>query len=256
MQELSSPGLAAVSVVMDGQPLTIYPGVRAGEFWVAGVPGQEFMLRVTNLSGRRIEVLASVDGQDALKPQTADKYASAGLVIPAYDARGAKGGYDFQGFRLDDARIAAFKFGHAGTGRSIASKLTGSDANSGVLGFAIYSESAPSYQPSFKPSPSWPDPPVRYSNFGGAVTRGSSLGAPGGAAVAQAAAPSSLATEAGEVREDKVGRTHFTRGTSEPVVLVIRYDTEEVLRERGIIGPSLPDPFPGQGTGYEALISE
>lgn len=65
----------------------------------------------------------------------------------------------------------------------------------------------------------------------------------------------SLGTGIGERQADHVGHTEFTRADGEPDILVISYDTAEVLAAMGVTGPAGPSAFPGVGTGYEQYQS-
>jgi hypothetical protein len=56
----------------------------------------------------------------------------------------------------------------------------------------------------------------------------------------------------GAIQSNYVGATAFYR-SGDPVIMAIYYDTEEVLRARGIIAPAGPNPFPGAVTGYGRL---
>lgn len=237
-----------VAVLIAGAAQSLYKRAD-GALFVAGIPGQPYALRVRNLTGGRIEVITSVDGRNALKDERADQFANGGLVVPA------RGFYDFTGFRLDDGAVREFVFGSPGRlERTVAVQAAGSTANVGVLGFAAYRERG--YRP--------------YSgslNYIGAPVAAASAGPAGGAAAASAIAAMedddsfgpatrdsapvsrSIGTEMGALREDRVGRTSFTRD-GEPDILAIGYDTEDTLRALGIIGPPEPNPFPGIGTGY------
>ena len=64
----------------------------------------------------------------------------------------------------------------------------------------------------------------------------------------------SLGTGMGDVLEDRVGHTGFDRDGAAPDVLVIGYETEEVLRSQGIMVPVEANPFPGVKTGYAKYL--
>ncbi|HSX64313.1 MAG TPA: hypothetical protein VLF15_06260, partial [Pseudoxanthomonas sp.] len=53
-----------------GQWLPQYP--HRHDTWVAGRPGHRYAVRLTNTSGRRVLVVLSVDGVNAVTGQTAD----------------------------------------------------------------------------------------------------------------------------------------------------------------------------------------
>jgi hypothetical protein len=234
---------AAVLVAGARQPL--YARSHDGALFAAGNPGAVYGLRVTNLTSGRIEVITTVDGRDTLKDEPGDPRANGGFVIGAY------GSYDFTGFRLDDGAVREFKFGSPDrTDRTVAARASGSTANIGIFGFAAYTEY---HRPHY------------YGNsclnvamaaagpvtFGSApLTRSGGLNSTMSAANSASAPAGSIGTEMGEWHEDRVNRTTFTRA-GDPDILVIRYDTPQVLEALGILAPPGPDAFPGAGTGYE-----
>ena len=216
-------GTAEISVLIDGAPQPLYRHPAGGRPYVAGVPGQAYTLRVRNLTGGRIEVISTVDGRNTLKDEPGDRAQNKGLVFAAHSAG------EFTGWRVSDKETREFIFGEPS--RSVAGQATGSEANTGVIGFAVYRER--SYGTTWTSNISVPVAAV--ADWGGEpVMRGSSLG-----------------TGIGERREDRVTPTSFTRATTEPDVLEIGYETEHILHQWGLIGPPQPDAFPGIGTGYE-----
>lgn len=231
---ITSPaGSIEVSILIEGNPQLLYQP-PSGRAHVAGVPGKSYKLRVRNLTSRRVEIITAVDGRNTLKDEPADHTANRGLVVAAH-SRG-----EFSGWRLNDTETREFIFGTPE--RSVTAQATGSAANTGVLGFATYRErewASTAYGGGNIATAS-----AAIFDYSGPMTpRGGGL-------------QSSLGTGIGERREDRVGRTDFIRTQGAPDILVIGYDTEEVLRERGIIGPAEPVAFPGLGTGYERYASQ
>jgi hypothetical protein len=224
-------GTTEISVLVSGVPQPLYRHPSGGRPFVAGQPGRFYTLRVRNLTAARIEVINSVDGRNTLKDEPGDIAANQGLVFPAH----ATG--EFTGWRVNREETREFIFGEPS--RSVAAQATGSEANTGVIGFAVYRERSYAYATTYNAAApvvaaatfdcDWGDEPV---------VRGSSLG-----------------TGIGERREDRVAPTSFTRAMSEPDVLVVGYETEHILHERGLTGPAEPDAFPGVGTGYERYPS-
>lgn len=199
-----------------------------GMLFVAGSPGQAYTLHVRNLTGSRAEVINTVDGRHTLRDEPGDTSANRGLVFQANSSG------EFTGWRLNDNETRQFVFG--APDRSVAAQATGSTTNVGVIGFAAYRERVSD----------WHAPGYR-----GAAPVATADAAPGGACLDSSVALRSLGTGMGERQEDRVHRTSFTRALGEPDILVIGYDTEDVLREMGIMGPPEPAAFPGMGTGYE-----
>lgn len=101
-----------------------------GCLYVEGTEGRRYMIRVDNPTFGRVEMVATVDGLDVLdgKPGNMDK---SGLVVAPRIT------YDFEGFRVSNEQVAAFRFGAVGGGYA-ASK--GDTSNVGVIGVAMYQE--------------------------------------------------------------------------------------------------------------------
>lgn len=197
-----------------------------GKIFVVGVPGRPYTLRVRNLTSGRIEVINTVDGRHTLDDEPGDLQHNRGLVFtPSFLGW-------FSGWRVSDQQTREFVFGSPE--RSIAAQATGSTENVGVIGFAAFRERRIGHE------------------WASGVTRG----APATFGVEDATRGGSLGTGMGNVQDDRVGRTTFVRDGGDPDVLVIGYDTEEVLREQGIIAPAEPNPFPGVKTGYAKYASK
>jgi len=238
----SPDGTIQVSVLIDGTRQALYRRPGDSKVFVAGIPGHAYTLQAVNLTGGRVEILCAVDQRNTLKDEPADMHASGGMVVPPY------GAWSNHGWRLNDSEVADFIF--ADPSASIAAQATGSTAGTGVIGFAAYRELG-RYTP-----PAVSNPAVSNMPFLGHVSARSvsaaAVAAPGGASpdvVEDVATASALGTGMGALREDRVGRTSFTRSGT-PDVLVIGYDTEDRLRAQGILGPREPEAFPGAGTGY------
>ena len=234
---VTSPGATIeVSVLINGTAQPLYRRPGDGKVFVAGVPGRAYTLRVRNMGDRRIEVISTVDGRHTLKDEPGDTAACRGLV---FDARSAG---EFTGWRISDKETREFIFGSPAA--SVAAQATGSAANTGVIGFAVYRER--DYPAAHRAQRGYGTPLGARTVAVASAAASADSGIP-----ATTMSGSTLGTGIGERREDRVGSTSFTRAYGEPDILVIGYDTEEVLRGRGILGPPEPDPFPGAGTGYE-----
>lgn len=219
-------GSFEASVLIEGYAQPLYRRPGDGKVFVEGEAGRVYTLRVRNLLRSRIEVIATIDGRNTLKDEAAS-LASKGLVF-----QGQSEG-EFRGWRLNDSQVREFEFGEPF--HSVVALTGGDMANVGVIGLAAYSEYLPPVYEHLRPGgQSVADAATAYS---GAMRGGAMKGG-------------SLGTGMGERREDRVGRTTFTRhGKAD--VLAIGYDSGTVLADMGILGPPEPDPFPGEGTGYE-----
>ena len=135
-----------VQVVVNGMPVREY--THDGRYYVEGSQGDRYALRVRNNTGRRVEVVATVDGLDVVDGKTGD-LSKRGYVIGPWQT------YDIEGFRLDMGRVAAFRF--SSVADSYAAK-TGDARNVGVIGVAFFAER-------FVPRPP-PHPPLDYNWYG------------------------------------------------------------------------------------------
>ncbi len=125
-------GLVQVDVYnrTTGAALPIYP--NGGRNWIEGVPGQEYAVRIRNLTGARVLVVTSVDGVNVISGDTASP-SQSGYVLDAY------GSVEIAGWRKSMSRTAAFYF--TDLGDSYAAR-TGRPANVGVIGVAVFQEKA------------------------------------------------------------------------------------------------------------------
>jgi hypothetical protein len=224
-----------------GRPLPTF--AHRGRTYVLGTLGERYLLRVRNGGGRRIEVVASVDGRDVVDGRPA-AFERRGYVV----APGAEVTID--GFRLSEAAVAAFRF--STVPRSYAARK-GDARDVGVVGVAIFPERWPAQA---APSPPYPrplpypsderaeqetSPPGRAEAQRGAAPPSASEGplADGSPRAKPGIAPPSrrpgLGTEFGEERASYVEEVSFVREASRPeAVLTLRYDDRAGLAALGI----------------------
>jgi hypothetical protein len=239
-----------LEVLVDGVPAPTFlaGGFQGGGSYVLGQLGARYTLRITNHTGRRIEAVASVDGRDVVDGRAADFRGKRGYLVPAY------GQVDIDGWRLNRAEVAAFRF--SSVAASYAAR-TGSAREVGVIGAAIFPERfAPRPRPLELP---YTDPRAsapRASEDGrhgsdaapfdeGGARDKASMGASGAAAPA---APSrgraeadverrpGLGTEFGEEVSSSVREVDFVRANASvpAVVLGAHYDDRDGLVALGI----------------------
>ena len=111
-----------------------FPALREGSRVVSmGEPGERYSLSVENHTGRRYEVVATVDGLDVLdgRDGSPDK---RGYLIAAYSS------VQIDGFRRSDDEVAAFRLGDVA--HSYAASQ-GNARNVGVIGVAVFAERQP-----------------------------------------------------------------------------------------------------------------
>lgn len=219
-----------------------------GRTYVLGTLGERYLLRFRNGSGRRVEVVASVDGRDVIDGRPAS-LSRRGYVVEPW------GEVTIDGFRVSQDAVAAFRF--STVPRSYAARK-GDARDVGVVGVAVFPERRPRYVPPRPYEPPVPYPPYPGSagprdeaerraeaapppaarGEGGAV--GQAAPSPeGGVASAphrgKAAERPGLGTEFGEEHASRVDSTSFERASARPeAVLTFRYDDREGLLALGI----------------------
>ncbi|MFL5299857.1 MAG: hypothetical protein ACJ79R_05900 [Anaeromyxobacteraceae bacterium] len=214
-------GPAAVELV-DEAGSTLPTFEHRGRTYVLGVKGQRYLLRFRNATGRRVEVVASVDGRDVVDGRPASS-AKRGYLVEPY------GVVTIDGFRLAEVSVAAFRFG--AVSRSYAARM-GDARDVGVVGVAVFPERGP---PSAPPLVT-PDSRVRDGASAAPAEKSRADGAapPSGAASAAPARPG-LGTEFGEEHRSLVERAPFARESARPAaVLTVRYDDRDGLIALGI----------------------
>ena len=233
-------------------------GWYEGAWYVAGIPGERYAIRVTNLTGERVEAVVSVDGRDVVTGALADYRRQRGYVLDPY------GSVLIDGFRQSWQSVAAFRFG------SIADSYSarrGTPQHVGVIGLAAFRErSSPPARP--RPRPLAPVAPHQYAPhdegaMNGAQDRAGAAAPPasessGRTKSARAGGPArvqTLGTEYGETRYSAAREVTFRRQRSRrPEQLVTTYyDTPQALWARGIalgdieppwVGAQDPEPWP------------
>lgn len=206
-----------------------------GDAWIAGTPGHRYAVRLTNTIGRRVLVVLSVDGVNAISGEDADPSQTGYVLNPGQRA-------DITGWRKSQDEVAQFVF--SSPSGSYASR-TGRPDNIGVVGVAVFEEAR-----------RWrPDPILRRSLPAPAPTAEAAADASasrieGYASKSQAPA---LGTGHGAREQSSVRDTDFERASRRPAqVLQLRYDSARNLRARGILVdspsrlPREPQAFPNR----------
>jgi hypothetical protein len=212
--------------LLDDAERTLPTFSHGGRTYVLGTAGRRYRVRVRNDSGRRAEVVVSVDGRDVVDggPSSVEK---RGYLVEAH------GEVIIDGYRLSENAVAAFRFGTVA--RSYAS-LEGDARDVGVIGVAVFPERPPR-----------PAPMADSLSREGKLDAEGSPGAPGSASAKSAprseealgAGPPErrpgLGTSFGEEHDSRVRRVAFERAGSRPeVVLSLRYDDRAGLLAAGI----------------------
>lgn len=225
-----------------GDWLRQYP--HRGDQWVAGTPGHRYSVRLSNNSGRRVLVVLSVDGVNAVTGQTANP-SQGGYVLDPWEST------EITGWRKSLNDVAQFEF--TSLNDSYAAR-TGRPRNVGVIGVAVFEEQRLRYAPA-------PAPPIYrdHSYKEDAMTQRSVGAAPAPTAAESrsadaVASPQRIGTGHGQREWSPVGETTFRRASSTPAQLSeIRYDSQRKLIAMGIVprpnlgssDHSAPRAFPG-----------
>lgn len=224
-----------------GHALPVY--VHRDRLYVAGEPGHQYEVRISNRSGERLLAVPSVDGVNVITGETASPQQS-GYVLDPWD------GMDIDGWRKNMDEVATFYFTRLSD--SYAAR-TGRPDHVGVIGVAVFREHRHERRPCCRHYP--------------LEERAAAGDAPAPQADAQSADESSVASsdEYSSRRErGKLGTGHghredspahyvdFKRASSAPEeTIVIYYDSRKNLMAHGVIREShryaeqgRPNPFP------------
>lgn len=207
-----------------------------GQRWVAGERGHRYAVRLYNDSPRRVLVVLSVDGVNAISGEDADPSQTGYVLNPGQRA-------DITGWRKSQDEVAQFVF--SSPSGSYASR-TGRPDNIGVVGVAVFEEARRWYpQPILRGVP-LPAPTAQAE----AAADASASRIEGYASKSQAPA---LGTGHGAREHSSVRDTDFERASRSPAqVLQLRYDSARNLRARGILVdapsrlPREPQAFPNR----------
>lgn len=212
---------------------------QGGRIYVLGTLGQRYLLRVRNGTGRRIEVVASVDGRDVVDGRPA-AVAKRGYVVAPWDT------LTVDGFRTSDTTVAAFRF--STVPRSYASRM-GDARDVGVIGVAVFTEAAPPPPPRRPYAVPFDEAPSRGLGSQEEAPRSEAAPAPpeasssqppgegglGARAEKRAADRRGLGTEFAESHDSDVVHVSFDRASSTPAALLtLRYDDRPGLVALGI----------------------
>ncbi|MDT3501881.1 hypothetical protein [Stenotrophomonas maltophilia] len=207
-----------------------------GQRWVAGERGHRYAVRLYNDSPRRVLVVLSVDGINAISGEDADPSQTGYVLNPGQRA-------DITGWRKSQDEVAQFVF--SSPSGSYASR-TGRADNIGVIGAAVFEEAR-----------RWPLRPEPLLRRGAPAPAAAEAAADASASrmdgySTRSQAPS-LGTGHGARERSSVRDTAFERASRTPAQVVqLRYDSARALRARGIVLdppsrlPREPQAFPNR----------
>lgn len=211
-----------------------------GRLYVAGTPGNRYVVNLRNRSGGRLLTVISVDGVNVLSGETAAA-GQSGYVISPWESA------EIAGWRKSMNDVAAFYF--TAVADSYAAR-TDRPQNVGVIGVAVFREAEP--------------PPAVSAREAG--TPGNAESASGKLLDSLPASPAAARSESLSKQADRLGTGHgerisaptqyteFRRASERPSeVLSIYYNSRANLLAQGIIprppgqgaANPAPNPFPG-----------
>jgi hypothetical protein len=136
-REVASGG-GAITVSIRDEFSNPLEGFHVGDRnYVVGNAGQRYQIVMTNHTGHRFEVVATVDGLDVVNGQTGT-LANRGYVLMPYAT------LDIEGFRQSHDAVASFRFASV---RDSYAAQTGNARNVGVIGIAFFSERGDQFTP-------------------------------------------------------------------------------------------------------------
>lgn len=242
-----------------GRVLPLY--YHQGEYWVAGRPGANYSIDITNRTGGRIMAVISVDGVNAITGQSASSAPKDGYVFNAWQH------WAITGWRKSDREVAAFYFSESDA--SYASRI-GRPRDVGVIGVALFRERP---QEPVRPSPpiargapmleereaaasssTLDAAPVLPEPVSPRAAEKSADAMAGRSPQANASPAPKLGTGHGALESSFTSEVDFEAATRRPEQTVrIRYDSHANLVARGVIpaprGERRPNPFPAGGNG-------
>ncbi|MGH8042134.1 MAG: hypothetical protein ACREPN_08845 [Rudaea sp.] len=193
--------LVDVGVIDRDTGSTLPTYARGGKWYVAGVPGHRYAVRITNRTGARVMTVLSVDGVNAITGENADPQQT-GYVLAPYQST------EVDGWRKSLSEIAQFNF--TNLGNSYAAR-TGRPDNVGVIGVAVFREKQPVWRERDEKIAARESAPPMPANAGA----GNANRAAQSAAKSQAQAYDSLAAARPTPKpEESLGTGHGARESS------------------------------------------
>jgi hypothetical protein len=224
--------------------------------WIAGQEGERYDLHIQNHTDGRVEVVVSVDGRDVISGKPGDYRKQRGYVLAPF------GSLVVEGYRQSLDRIAAFRF--SSLSDSYSARL-GTPGNVGVIGVAAFSEKVreprhkralapltadpfPGEEAEFRGEEAAPAAPAGVVTGSRADKKRGRQEARGDGGFATAEPENRIGTEYGESVFSPVEEVEFKRENKKrpDQLLVLRYDSIEGLRARGIVVDETwrPEPVP------------
>ena len=192
----------SLEVVVDGAAVPEY--AARNRLYVEAVKGKEFVLRVSNPTGRRVAVALSVDGRNVIDARRTGSREAAKWVLGPWETIAVPG------WQVSGATARRFFFTE--TSKSYA-KWLGDTANVGTIEAVFYRERERQPEPA-QPMTRWKDAPAAEGQTGARDEMG-----------AREASPPSAQSKAERSRADEYAATGIGDATDNPVQWVT-FDAE------------------------------
>ena len=209
--------LVAVSVELDGQPAPLFPAPDgSGRYYVEARTGSRYSVALANRTGRRVGVVLTVDGLNAISGER-DEGRGRMYVLDPWQRT------TVQGWRTSLREVRQFTF--VDERASYAARSGKANEKMGWIEVAAYRERRPFVLATPRPVPPRPEPYDEPGSDSAGKNEATAEGSAG--ASAEAPAPAVL----GGARARAYPGTGWGRRTHDPVVLV-SFDPERDPSER------------------------
>ena len=222
----------SLSVLVDGTAVPEY--AARNRVYVEALKNKEFVLRITNPTGRRVAVALSVDGRNVIDAKRTGSQEAAKWVLSPWET------IDVPGWQVSGATARRFFFTE--TSKSYA-KWLGDTANVGTIEAVFYRERERERQPE-RPQPltRYKESPSAPKSEGGASGRDNALADKASPPSAQSSprraeteADAFAATGIGDATEFPVQWVAFEAESSPAARIALRYEFRTELVRLGVL---------------------
>jgi hypothetical protein len=222
----------SLTVLVEGAAVPEY--AARNRVYVEALKGKEFVLRVSNPTGRRVAVALSVDGRNVIDAKRTSSREAAKWVLGPWES------IDVPGWQISGATARRFFFTE--TSKSYA-KWLGDTANVGTIEAVFYRERELERP---QPMTRWKDAPASEPQAGGSgrdLLEGREASPPSNKSTAKRAeADEYAATGIGAATENPVQWVAFEAEAKPAARIAIRYEFREQLVRLGVL-PRVDDLF-------------
>ena len=218
----------SLSVLVDGTAVPEY--AARNRVYVEALKGKEFVLRITNPTGRRVAVALSVDGRNVIDAKRTGSQEAAKWVLSPWET------IDVPGWQVSGATARRFFFTE--TSKSYA-KWLGDTANVGTIEAVFYREKERQPEPP-QPLTRYKESPAVREAQEGASGRDNALADKASPPTAQSSPKSAeadafAATGIGDATEFPVQWVAFEAESSPAARIALRYEFRTELVRLGVL---------------------